>query len=239
MDPSTEPGGDYDADVTDLAGIGEVEAPPDPPAPYVFDPDDAEPASRRLDDAYAAAGPPGHWSDVIDRLRGGPPTADTLRSQTPLDRALQTPVLFVLRLGRPRQAPECRLVPQVDTEAYAYPARIREVRESELQLWRELATRVEQPTAQARLHDLLAERRDGNVRQHAEKAVDAYLEVAGQGAGVGVRLGSAEILVRAWEMCRRYGLWDRLPRVQESLLRHAARELDTEAQTPGIVLPML
>ncbi len=237
-DPTSD---DEDVEADDVIEIdGDVE-PPEPPPPYEFDPGDVEPAARRFDAAYAAAALTSHWSAVIDGIRGGPPTAETLESQTSLDRALQTPVLFDLRLALAREVPGCRLGPQINTETYAYPARVREVPEPEVRLWRELAGRVEHPAARARLHDLLVERRDGNGRAHAEAAVDAYLELAG-GAwddDGGVPFAVAELLVRAWELCRRYQLWDRHQRVQATLLVAAARELATKAHTPGIVLPML
>lgn len=239
QDPDDE-GGDAAADIDDVVDIDGDDEPPAPPPPYEFDPADVEPATRRLDTAYATART-GHWSDVVDGVRGGPPTAQTLQSETPLDRALLTPVLFQLRLAHAGEAPGCQLGPQVDTKDYAYPSRVRDAPDAEVTLWRELALRAEHPATRARLHDLLAERRDGDVRAHAESAVDAYLELAsdaGQAEG-GVRLRATEELVRAWEVCRRYQLWDRLPRVQTALLTAASQELATGQHTPGIVLPML
>lgn len=239
QDPDDE-GGDAAADLDDVVDIDGDDEPPAPPPPYEFDPADVEPATRRLDNAYATART-GHWSDVVDGVRGGPPTAQTLQSETPLDRALLTPVLFQLRLAHPGEAPGCRLGPQVDTKDYAYPSRVRDVPDAEVTLWREMAPRVEHPATRARLHDLLAERRDGDVHAHAESAVDAYLALssdAGHAEG-GVRLRATEELVRAWEVCRRYQLWDRLPQVQTALLTAASQELATGQHTPGIVLPML
>lgn len=238
---SGSPAADDEADdvVDVLDAVGEA-TPPKPPPPYEYDEAHVDPAARRLDSAYAEAGATRHWSDVIDHLRGGPPTATTLESQTSLDRALQTPVLFRLKLAMAGETPGCRLVPEVDTDVLVWPARLRDVPEPEVQLWRGLASRVEHPAARARLHDLLAERRDGDVRAHAEAAVDAYLELASVSiTESGTPFVVSEILVRAWELCRRFQLWGRHQQVQRALLVAADRELATGEHTPGIVLPML
>lgn len=231
-------GGDVSADFDEFVAFDEDEPPATPP--YEFDLVDVEPAASRLDSAYAKA-KTSHWFDVVDSLRDGPPNAETVGVETSLDRALLTPVLFQLRLAIAREAPGCQLAPQIDTVEYAYPARLRDVPEAEVRLWREMAARVTHPAARARLHDLLAERRDGDVRSHAESAVDAYLELVtdGQQAADDERLRTAEELVRAWEVCRRYHLWDRFQRVQAALLYAVSRELEKGDHKAGIVLPML
>lgn len=236
---SASPPSDSEAEDDHLGNpmeLDEISEPPPSPPPYQFHSADVGPAARRLDAAYAIADPMGRWPRVIDSVRGGPPSQESLVEDTSLDRALQTLVLFSLQLAPARKAPGCRLGPQTETDSYAYPARIREVPEPEIQLWRELADVVEQPAASARLHDLLAERRDGDVRAHAEAAVDAYMDILQEATGdVGVRLSHVEVLVRAWDICRRYRLWSRHQRIQVALLDAAARELQTGAHTPGIV----
>ncbi len=123
--------GDEALGIDDVVVLGDEEA-PEPPPPYEFDPTDVEPAARRLDAAFAESGPASHWSDVVDHLRGAPPSAETAHSQASLDRALQTPVLYLLRLSVLREPTGCQLRPQMESEAFAYPARVGEVPEPEV-----------------------------------------------------------------------------------------------------------
>jgi hypothetical protein len=244
---STDPvpaGGDDEDELDDdevVVTTGDDAEPesPAPPDPYIFDPADAEPAATRLDAAYAEGLGKG-WSAVVDALRGGPPTPKSLTTDRPIDRALRIVVEFRLRHSMSREEPGCRLGP-AESDRVAYPARIAEVPADEVALWRETATHVTHPAARARLRDLLAERRDGNVAEHADGAVAAYLELARMGVeddGEGASATTCYLL-RAWELVRRYQRWQHMPTVQTALLTYAAAELAEPVHTPGIVLPLL
>lgn len=211
-----------------------VEEPKEAPPPYVFSTDDVHGAAQRLDTAYAAGG--AEWHAVVDVLR--PEAADGGPAQaTPLDRALQAIVLFDLRIAPFGEPPGCTLGPQYEMETFAYPARIAEVTEDEVALWMALADAVTDLHAQARMHDLLFERRIGNRRTHAEIAAGNYLSIAR--AADELDFGVVEYLIRAWHLCRAVGLWELHRECESLMIDIASRELASSGDRPGLILPLL
>lgn len=218
-------------------GEDQVSPPPDdeepappPPEPYSHEPALVEAAARLLDSAMPAE----HDYAAASAVRSGA-SAYGWDDETPIVRALELTALYQLRTAHSGEAPGCRLGPE-DDDRIAYPARISDVPDAVVELWTSLAERCEEPAAQARVHDLLCERKVPDRRAHALAAVDAYLAVA---EARGPDLRATDVLVRAWTLARQFQAWDRLALVQQRLLQRAQQALERSGETPGIVLPLL
>lgn len=108
-----------------------------------------------------------------------------------------------------------------------------------LHLWADLAKVVTTPAAKARLHDLLFNRRHGDVVTHLRTAVSAYLETLSS-EPTPLELKDTYAVLRAWTMTRRSGEALRNDDVREVLATLCARVLgETPGQHPGILMPML
>ncbi|MFJ5543284.1 DUF4209 domain-containing protein [Micromonospora chalcea] len=200
----------------------------DQPASYQFDPMHPAVAGRLLDRACADAR---HYLN-IDLALAGAEIPDRVPAGEPLRRELLLAFTYQLQLdlnGRDG----CRLVALGD----GWVPPLREVAEPVIRLWRETAATVAAPAAVARLEDLLFCRRDGNGRDRATRAAEAYLTLAGRG-DIGV--DAVEAVVRAWTLARSVGNHDlevqvraRMARIVEDLMtRHPG-------ERPGVVVPLL
>jgi hypothetical protein len=155
----------------------------------------------------------------------------------PLGRELFQVASYRLRLDHGSKA-GCALRSSTDTGDYAWPPRIGEVEPDVVALWRDIAGLVEHPTAIARFHDLLFERRDGRRDEHAAAAVQAYLAAARSRSRADLDI--AAFLVRAWDLARSVGLWGLLADVQSELRIRAENAMASGgAALPGVVLPMI
>ena len=192
----------------------------------------AEAGAPLVDAAYAAA--IRSW-DVSDHLRACAAESGQAPS-SPLVQELVHAVSYRLRPqggNRPRR----RLAPSTETEAYAWPPRIRDVDGDVVALWRDVATLVQHPAAVARFHDLLFERRDGQAYDHAVKAVRGYLASAGPRDRADLDI--AGFLVRAWELGRSVGEWGLVADACRELARLARAEMSPGPARPGVLMPML
>jgi hypothetical protein len=223
----TEPAGDEPPDGHTTAGGN------DPDEPYRHDPAVAVMAARLADSAFEAAGR--SW-DVNEHMRALGAQED-LDPDGPLGRELFQAASYRLRLDHGGKA-GCALRSSTDTEHYAWPPRIGEVEPDVVALWRDIAGLVEHPTAIARFHDLLFERRDGRRDEHAAAAVQAYLAAARSPSRADLDI--AAFLVRAWELARSVGLWGLLADVQSELRVRAENAMASGgAALPSVVLPMI
>jgi hypothetical protein len=116
-----------------------------------------------------------------------------------------------------------------------YPAALREVAAETVELWNEVEPHVIEPAGRARLSDLLFERRVGNGRDRAERAIDAYLALSERWPPV----ESIHLLPRALELARRVGTDDDVKRVHDRAVELADASLDVEAPKPGVPLRLL
>lgn len=199
--------------------------------PYVHDPAHVADAVALFDAAHAAGD---EWSAASAISAGAAAHGWTL--DDPVVRALELSALFRLRVPHGQNpGVGCTLGPQHDATT-PYPARINDVPDPVVALWRDLAGGCAVPAARARAHDLLFERRDGDIGMHAREAIDAYLELV---RSTSLSLLSAAALLRAWELSRRVAAWERHAVVQALLLRSAQTGLATDQPQPGVVLPLL
>lgn len=224
-------------DEPDDGGIELSEAPP--LQPYAFDEGDAQGAAARLDEAFAAATGLTGWAGLLDGIRG--PDWKLGDTESPLDIALGRLAAYRLDIHHFGEPPGCRLGPRREDQ-YAYPMQISAVPDEEVRLWKSISAHVADPGAVARVHDLLVERGEGSRRTHAQQAVDAYLAIENtslRDETGGVSHSAVSYLLRAWDLTRRFHLWEKLPDVEQRLLATATAELATAVHSPGLVLPLL
>jgi hypothetical protein len=205
----------------------------EPDEPYRHDPAVAVMAARLADSAFEAA--TRSW-DVNECMRAQA-AQEGLDPDGLLGREMFQAASYRLRLDYGDKA-GCALRSSTDTEHYAWPPRIGEVKPDVVALWRDMAGRVEHPAAIARFHDLLFERRDGRRDEHAAAAVQGYLAAAQSRSRAD--LDVAAFLVRAWSLACSVGLWGLLSYVQSALHSRAENAMAPGgAAPPGVVLPMI
>jgi len=200
----------------------------DQTAPYQFDPTHVAVASGLLDRACANAA---RHLDVDLALApaeipDGVPAGEALRRELLLAFTYQLQLDLDGRDG-------CQLVALGD----GWVPPVREVAEPVIQLWRETANAVTALAAVARLEDLLFCRRDGNGRDRASRAGQAYLALA---ARVDIGMDVVEAVVRAWTLARSVGENDLESQVRGRMVAIVEDVMGRHpGEHPGVVLPLL
>ena len=121
-------------------------------------------------------------------------------------------------------------------DACAEETELHKVDDETIDLWTRVASLVKEAEAQARLHDLLFERRSGDVGNHASKAIDAYL-LHGC-ASEPPEFNAVRALSRALALCELTAS-DRTAEVKDAMLQTAERCLDDSDEKPGILCGLL
>lgn len=120
---------------------------------------------------------------------------------------------------------------------HTVPAPLAETADETCSLWSRVASHASNPRVRARLHDLLFERRWGDVGNHATAAVEAYLEVAG--AADPPSIGTLDALQRAHELSRMTRRTDLQERCTAALIRAASASLEDPDRKPGVALGVI
>jgi len=203
------------------------------PTPYVHVSGSVQALAQVIDQAYASAARRWEVGSVIHAIAkdAGCDAGD------PAVREVAYGAAYDLRLAIAGQPAGCTLGPQSGRGEFAFPPEISDVPEDVVALWRDLAASVEEPAAIARFQDLLFERRDGNGRERASAAIDAYIDLAS--SRTEVDLDTTQALTRAWQLARSVGESFRETRVREAMIDAATAGLAAGSTRPGCVLPLL
>jgi len=119
----------------------------------------------------------------------------------------------------------------------APPSALEETPDAVCELWAAVAARASHPRIRARLHDLLFERRWGNVGEHALGGVAAYIEYAQQ---PGNSHDEVDSMQRAFQLIRFTKNDELLGELVKTAVSLVDRTLvDTESPKPGISLPLI
>ena len=133
---------------------------------------------------------------------------------------------------------EERFGPMVTFDSGAsIPGPLADVSDETCVIWAAVAERSKIPRVQARLHDLLFERRWSNVGLHGAAAVDAYMSDAGQIDPPSLR--TVDGLRRAYQLARLLGRSDLLDAVTEALLLAARASASGPDSKPGVLLNLI
>lgn len=131
-----------------------------------------------------------------------------------------------------------RFGPMVKFESGAtIPAPLSEMPEETCTLWEAVAERATNSRVRARLHDLLFERRWGDVGTHAAAAIEAYLADAAPIDPPSLR--TLDALGRAHNIAKMIRRSDLAERAMSDLLKAAATSLDDPEPKPGVALGLI
>ena len=191
---------------------------------------------------------------LIERINGAlRDTISTLDVQARLeasDEEYQTPIaavaagfLYVERFGR-QSTGNGHFIPIAQLGEFSNPPPIDQMPAWVPTVWETCAALAAEPVARARLHDLCFEARQGNRRDHARAAAEAYLEIAGhypppasdEVEHVQSGIVATHSLQRALELARRTGQTELAERIILRLIAAAGLALDDQNSGPGIVL---
>ena len=117
------------------------------------------------------------------------------------------------------------------------PAPLSEIPDETCALWAAVAAAATHPSVRARLHDLLFERRWGDVGSHGAGAVQAYLENAALIDPPS--LAAADALRRSYDLASRIRREDLVAEVTAELLRAACASIDDADPKPGVTLRLI
>ena len=192
-----------------------------------------EPPTETIDALQAALSSACSWHDVSVPLRQAAISADDPLYVFASAFDYRMPVL---RRGDRRTTksfePMIELVTG-DTE----PPRLSSVPDAWLALWDRAAASDLSAPGRARFHDLLAERRWGDVVAHGRAAISAYIEV-GQ-LERWSDLDRADALVRGLSLARRFNLDGAAQESASLILDAATRSLLHATPQPGVALTLL
>lgn len=117
------------------------------------------------------------------------------------------------------------------------PAPLSEISDETCASWATVVGVATHPRVRARLHDLLFERRWGDVGSHGAGAIRAYIEDAELIHPPSLR--SADALRRAYDLARRMRRDDLVARVTAELVRVAGSSIDDPDPKPGVALRLI
>ena len=117
------------------------------------------------------------------------------------------------------------------------PAPLSDVPEETCALWAAVAGEAQHPRVRARLHDLLFERKWGDIGRHATVAIDAYLDDATSISPPSLR--AVDGLRRSHHLARLTRNDHARGRVVAALLEAVAASLDDPEPKPGVALRLI
>ncbi|MCH1868783.1 DUF4209 domain-containing protein [Nocardioides sp. CFH 31398] len=205
---------------------------PVPPDPYVFEPDDLDPATAVLDVVFAdLVDGWGCWSLVeqaVAELDPAPPT--------PLINALRDTCVHGLTVSTLGQLPDCTF--GSDSQfSWAGVVPIADSDPELIALWRAVRPVLTAPAARARINDLLFTVRDGKVGTHARDAINAYLEAID---GRVDDLSTTACLMRARSLARLTRNTTAEEAVLAELHRRTSELLAGDGMShPGVLYPLI
>ena len=123
--------------------------------------------------------------------------------------------------------------PMISAGDKVYPPLVSEIDQDTVSVWTRVAKGAEQPAAISRLSDLLWERGVDEKHLHAQRAIDAYVEIGDLDGWSSVDQQFA--LVRAVELASRLNDGARLTRAIEQLVALVTRLIDS-SESPGPVV---
>jgi hypothetical protein len=123
------------------------------------------------------------------------------------------------------------------TDGTSVPVPLAEIPEDTCETWAGVVYHATHPRARARLHDLLFERRWGDVGAHAAGAINAYIEEVAPIDPPSQR--TVDGLARALELATLTKRSDMADRVIAELLRTSEASLDDPDPKPGVALRLL
>jgi hypothetical protein len=123
------------------------------------------------------------------------------------------------------------------TDGTSVPALLAEIPDETCEIWDGVVNHATHPRVRARLHDLLFERRWGNVGAHAAGAIHAYLEEVAPIDPPSQR--TVDGLARAHELATMTKRRDMAGRAAAELLRASEASLDDFEPKPGVALRLL
>lgn len=123
------------------------------------------------------------------------------------------------------------------TDGTSVPAPLAEITDATCEVWAGVVDHATHPRVRARLHDLLFERRWGNVGAHAAGAIHAYIEEAAPIDPPSQR--TVDGLARAHELAKLTKREDMADRATAELLRTSEASLDDPDPKPGAALRLL
>ena len=123
------------------------------------------------------------------------------------------------------------------TDGTSVPAPLAEIPDEACEVWAGVVDHATHPRVRARLHDLLFERRWGNVGAHAADAIHAYIEEVAPIDPPSQR--TVDGLARAHELATLTKRRDMADRATAELLRTSEASLDDPKPKPGVALRLL
>lgn len=123
------------------------------------------------------------------------------------------------------------------TNGTTVPAPLAEIPDETCEVWAGVVEHATHPRVRARLHDLLFERRWGNVGAHAAGAIEAYIEDVAPIDPPSLR--TVDALARAHELAKLTKHRDMADRAVAELLRTAAVSIGDADPKPGVALGLL
>lgn len=117
------------------------------------------------------------------------------------------------------------------------PAPLAEIPDETCQLWEAVLVHAEHPRVAARLHDLLFERRWGDVGAHLIGAAEAYLKNGAQSGPPS--LHSVDALRRADHLARLGRRDELLGHITAEIVRAASASIDDAEPKPGVALRLI
>lgn len=123
------------------------------------------------------------------------------------------------------------------TDGTTIPAPLAEIPDETCEVWAGVVDHATHARLRARLHDLLFERRWGNVGAHAAGAIEAYIDDVAPIDPPSVR--TVDALGRAYELAKMTKRGDLADRAAAELLRTAEASLDDPEPKPGVALRLL
>lgn len=134
--------------------------------------------------------------------------------------------------------PGCSLGLVTKGDLFGWPRSVSAAPVEALKLWEAAAGSVSAPAANARLEDLLFERKVGKRRDHAQRAALSYVAAFGAAGEIGME--ELDALLRAWTLAQsvKDPVIDAEVRTRMATVA-ASTMLNTLGAIPGAVLPLL
>lgn len=227
--------GESDESAVDLtASTGESQVGDDPGAHasedvqvFAFVEDDARQVVPIIDRFYLVGSDHFSVASVFRRLSDQAP----FEGNEPLRSLVSCSLSYSLILGS-RGNPGCSLGPLSD-----WPPQISEASDEIVKFWQFIASETTSPMAKARFYDLLSVARSKGAYLAAKQAIFGYVECFK--ATQDLSLDITELIMRAWDLAKKFKIRDQLDKITEEMLDRVACEMVRTSETPGCVIPLL